>query len=53
MATVDAADGTRIQYQVTGDGSPLLIVHGIDPGHYPHLIEPDRFVERIVAFGAG
>lgn len=24
-----------------------------DLGHYPHLIEPDRFVERVVRFDAG
>jgi pimeloyl-ACP methyl ester carboxylesterase len=24
-----------------------------DRGHYPHLIEPDRFVERIAEFDRG
>ena len=24
-----------------------------DHGHYPHLVDPDRFVDRIVAFWAG
>lgn len=29
MASVEAADGTRIEYQSRGEGRPLLLVHGI------------------------
>lgn len=42
MATVDAADGTRIDHQVHGDGRPLLLVHGITESSrtWEPLVEP-------------
>ena len=42
MASVEAADGTRIDYQVTGEGRSLLLVHGITESSrtWEPLIEP-------------
>jgi pimeloyl-ACP methyl ester carboxylesterase len=42
MASVEAADGTRIDYHVTGDGRPLLLVHGITESSrtWEPLVEP-------------
>ena len=34
MGSVQAPDGTRIQYAESGDGPPLVLVHGITENHH-------------------
>jgi pimeloyl-ACP methyl ester carboxylesterase len=50
MNTVTSADGTEIAYEQTGDGRPLVLVHGggvtrrIWDGIQPHLTDDTMFV---------
>ncbi|MET0663145.1 MAG: hypothetical protein ABWZ42_08435 [Ilumatobacteraceae bacterium] len=46
--TATAADGTSIGRV---PGASVETWH--DHGHGPHLVDPDRFVDRLLAFWAG
>ena len=50
IRSVQTADGARLEYEVLGDGPPLIMLHGLLAGRFTFSRQRNAFAERYRLF---